>query len=243
MHYLDQKRNVVNSHAPPEMIPDHFQADGPIKIPLAHILASWIWGPHASPRRRNLVKEAEFAVKEEIGESWSWDWGSVVVSEAEGVRLAGSCIWEPVGRRHVCRCVLARVRVSRIVRSRYVFPRPAYGPFIGTTWDPSPETQYHILSLELTAERVKLESEDARVANEVDPREIKQHTAISDRMLGRAIAGRFSSRDCRYGLETLYYLPSGEYMQPLKHFAKALWVQNGQNMAYHAHVTLHRRSG
>ena len=61
------------------------------------------------------------------------------------------------------------VQVSRVVNGRCVFPRLAYGPLIGIIWDPSPETQYHILPLELAAVRVKLESEEARVTNMVDP--------------------------------------------------------------------------
>ena len=71
------------------------------------------------------------------------------------------------------------------------FPKTAYGPLIGTIWDPSPETQYHVLSLELAAESVKLESVEARVTNMVDPTESKWHTATSDRMIWRAIVGKF----------------------------------------------------
>ena len=56
---------------------------------------------------------------------------------------------------------------------RCVFSGLAYGPSIGTIWDPSPETQYHILSLELAAKRVKLESEEAWLTNIVDPTEKK----------------------------------------------------------------------
>ena len=44
---------------------------------------------------------------------------------------------------------------------------------MGTIWDPSPETQYHVLSLELAAESVKLEPEEARATNMVDPTESK----------------------------------------------------------------------
>lgn len=62
------------------------------------------------------------------------------------------------------------VRVSGIVSGKCAFPGLAYGPLMGTTWDPSPETQYHILSLELAAESVKLEPEEARVTNMVDPK-------------------------------------------------------------------------
>ena len=174
MHHFNQKRDVVNSQVPPEMIPYHFQADGAIKIALAYILAARIRRPHASPRGWRLVEKAVLAVEEELGETWSRDCRSVVVAEAEGVRVARSCIWESIGGCHVFRCVLAVVQVSRrIVHSRCVLPGVAYGPLIGTIWDPSPETQYHILSLELTAESVKLESEEARVTNMVDPSESK----------------------------------------------------------------------
>ena len=68
---------------------------------------------------------------------------------------------------------MAGVQVSRIVSGRCVFPRPAYGPLMGTIWDPSPETQYHILSVELAVESVKLGSEEVGVTNEVDPTESK----------------------------------------------------------------------
>ena len=57
------------------------------------------------------------------------------------------------------------------VGGRCLSPRPAYGPLIGIIWDPSPETQYQILSLELAAESVKLEPEDARLTTVVDPTE------------------------------------------------------------------------
>ena len=32
-------------------------------------------------------------------------------------------------------------------------------------------------------------------------------------------------------------------MQPLTHIAKALWIQNGQNMTYYLIMSLHRRCG
>ena len=80
---------------------------------------------------------------------------------------------KPIGGCHVFRRVLAVVQVSRIVSGRCVFLRPAYGPLIGTIWDPSLETQYHVLSLELAAESVKLEPVEARVTNMVDPTERK----------------------------------------------------------------------
>ena len=85
MHHLNHKGDVMNAHAPSEMILDQLQVNDPIQVPLADILASWIWRPYASPRRGDLVKEAEFAVEEEFRETWSWGRGSVVVSEAEGV--------------------------------------------------------------------------------------------------------------------------------------------------------------
>ena len=95
----------------------------------------------------------------------------MVVSEAEGVGVDG--IWGPTGACRVCRCVLAVVQVSRVVSGRGGFLRPAYGPLIGTIWDPSPETQYHTFSLELAAESSKLELVEAGVAKVVDPRESK----------------------------------------------------------------------
>ena len=165
VHHFEQKGDVVDSQVPPEIIPRLLQDDNPVKIPLADILPLWVWRPHASPRCGRLVKKVVLAIEEELGETWSRDCGSVVVSEAEGVRVPVGC--------HVGRCVLAVVRVSRIVSGRCVFLSPAYGPLIGTIWDPSPETQYHTLSLELAAESVKLELVEAGVANVVDPRERK----------------------------------------------------------------------
>ena len=42
MHRFDQKRDVVDRQAPPEMVPDHFQVDGPGEIAFAYILAAWV---------------------------------------------------------------------------------------------------------------------------------------------------------------------------------------------------------
>ena len=90
MHHFDQKGDVVNSQTPVELVRDQFQADEPGKIvPFAGILASWPGRPRASPKRWDLVKETVFALEEELGETGSWGRGSVVVSEAEGVRVAG----------------------------------------------------------------------------------------------------------------------------------------------------------
>ena len=99
------------------MIPHQSQADPPVEIAPANILASRIWRLHASPGRGRLVKEAVFAVEEEEGESRSGGCGAVVVSEAEGVGVAGCGDWVAVGGCHVLvRCVLAVVQVNRVFK-------------------------------------------------------------------------------------------------------------------------------
>ena len=123
VRHFDHKGDVVNRHAPPEIVPDQSQAKSPVKIPSANVLASWIWRPNASPRGWGLVKEAVFAVEEEFGETWSWSCGSVVVSEAEGVSVAVGRRWGSIGCCHVFRCVLAVVQVSRIVSGRCVLAK------------------------------------------------------------------------------------------------------------------------
>lgn len=71
MHLLDQKRNVANSQLPPETVPDDADAQDAGEVSLAYVLAVRVRRPDALARRRGFVKEAEFAVEEEIGETRS----------------------------------------------------------------------------------------------------------------------------------------------------------------------------
>ena len=70
MHDFDQKRDVVNCQFPPRNIPDHFDTNLTGETPLAYILAAWVRRPHALAWCRGLVKKAEFAVEEELRETW-----------------------------------------------------------------------------------------------------------------------------------------------------------------------------
>ena len=91
MHDFDQKCNVVNCHFPPINILDHFDPNHTGEIALAFILAAWVRRPHALARCWDFIKKAEFAVEEDFRETWSFGCGSVVVSEAEGIRVTIPC--------------------------------------------------------------------------------------------------------------------------------------------------------
>lgn len=69
---------------------------------------------------------------------------------------------------------------------------------MGTIWDPSPETQYHVLPVALSFESTRLPGESGAesvrpeagveaASDRVDPNRSRQYTAINEKMLLRAI--------------------------------------------------------
>lgn len=84
-----------------------------------------------------------------------------------------------------------------------------YGPVMGTVWDPSPETQYHVLPVALSFESTRLPGESGAesvrpeagveaASDRVDPNRSRQYTAINENMPERAILVDTYSKDCDY---------------------------------------------
>lgn len=85
----------------------------------------------------------------------------------------------------------------------------AYGPVMGTVWDPSPETQYHVLPVALSFESTRLSGESGAesvrpeaggeaASDRVDPNSSRQYTAINENIPERAIMVDICSKNCDY---------------------------------------------
>lgn len=88
MKDFDQEGEIMIGHFPSDRIVDQVHANHPGKVPVANILALRIRRPHPQPRRRHLAEKAKLAFEEELCETRSWGWRSVVVCKAKGVRVS-----------------------------------------------------------------------------------------------------------------------------------------------------------